>query len=87
MSKENDKFPVLYSGRRPKKDGFPDYVKWSELSEEQAQKNHAQSLTRLAERGGLSPSEIVGNVEGIGWGELGGVTEEQRQTLLARIGV
>jgi len=86
MSKENNKFPVLLSyhgGSREK--GFPTHVKWSELSESQAQKNHSQSLGRLAERGGLSPSEIVGNIKGIGWCDLGTITENQTQEALREI--
>ena len=33
------------------------------LSEEWAQRNHAQTLSRLAERGGLSLEEMAANVE------------------------
>ena len=40
----------------------PRYVRWSALNEEWAQRNHGQSLTRLAERGGLDPFEILANV-------------------------
>ena len=37
------------------------------LNEEQAQRNHGQSLKRLAERGGLSPSEALANMEKRRW--------------------
>lgn len=63
MSKEDNKFPVLHHYRRDPNDGIPDFVEWSALSEKRAQTNHSQTLTRLAERGGLSPREIVANVK------------------------
>jgi hypothetical protein len=37
---------------------------------EQAQRNHSQSLQRLAERGGMDSTEILGMVRGIGWSQL-----------------
>jgi hypothetical protein len=37
------------------------------LNEEWAQKNHSQTLKRLAERGGLDPTEIMANVERRPW--------------------
>lgn len=33
------------------------------LNEEWAQKNHSQSLERLAERGGLDPTEVMANID------------------------
>lgn len=38
--------------------------------ERQAVRNHSQSLQRLAERGGMSPCEILGIIRGINWGQL-----------------
>lgn len=55
------KFPVLGRDKWPK--DCPKYVRWDALSEDQAMKNHSQTLERLAERGGLSPVEIVLNVK------------------------
>lgn len=37
------------------------------LNEAQAQKNHGQSLQRLAERGGLSPDEALAIVQRRAW--------------------
>jgi hypothetical protein len=38
--------------------------------EEQALRNHSQSLQRLAERGGMGPTEILGIVRGLRWSQL-----------------
>ena len=50
-------FPVL----RPP-EGCAQFVTWSSLSEDLAQKHHGQSLAQLARRGGLTPYEITVNV-------------------------
>jgi hypothetical protein len=42
-------------------------IPFDRLNEEQAQKNHGQTLKMLAERGGLSPSEAIAIVNGPGW--------------------
>lgn len=44
-------------------------VPWEMLAphEAQAQRNHSQSLQRLAERGGLSAGECLAVLEGKGW--------------------
>jgi hypothetical protein len=39
--------------------------------EEQAQRNHDQTLQRLAERGGLSPAELLAVLQDRGLEELG----------------
>lgn len=39
--------------------GLPPVVPMSFLDEDTAWKNHAQTLTRLAARGGMSPMEIM----------------------------
>lgn len=56
MSTERQ-FPVLESMHRilPK---LPISVPWSVMREDRALKNHSQTLERLAQRGGLSWSEL-----------------------------
>lgn len=56
-------FPVLnqqYNVPREKRLMFPASVPWAfaETFRKQAQRNHSQTLERLAERGGLSPDEM-----------------------------
>jgi hypothetical protein len=61
-------FPILH----PAKDGVL-WLPWAMLEEheEQAKKNHGgQTLTRLAERGGLGASEAVAILEGRDWHPL-----------------
>ena len=60
MSDTEKPFPVL--GHYDYKD-CPKYINWSSLDEGWAKKIHNQTLERLAQRGGLSPSEIVMNIE------------------------
>lgn len=69
-------FPVLQQGSRAyiaelELAGCPAAVPWSLVKphEKQAQANHGQSLKRLAERGGLSPAELVHllNGHGLNW--------------------
>ena len=47
----------------------PESVDWDLVAphEAQAQRNHDQTLNRLAERGGLSPSELVTVLEDREW--------------------
>lgn len=47
-------------------------VPWSLIAphERQAQKNHDQTLERLAERGGLDPSEMVAVIEDRPWHQM-----------------
>jgi hypothetical protein len=40
------------------------------LSEKQAMKNHGQTLERLAERGGICPSEALSIMDGLHWGAV-----------------
>ena len=40
------------------------------LSEKQAMKNHGQTLERLAERGGICPSEAISIMDGLHWGAV-----------------
>lgn len=56
-----DRFPILLdSDTRRKHPHWPVSIPWDLIAphETQAVKNHAQSLRRLAERGGLSPAEM-----------------------------
>lgn len=60
-------------------------VRFDQLNEEWAQKNHSQSLTRLAERGGLSPAEALAVFERR---RYKGMTEREALiTLLIAIGL
>jgi hypothetical protein len=64
---EEKRFPVLQEVVESKRvEGMPRSVKWSALDDRQAQLNHSQTLERLAERGGLSPVEMMCNVSRIG---------------------
>lgn len=65
-------FPILqdYRWHYRRRDGqdipeCPDSMPWGliEPHDEQAKKNHGQSLRRLSERGGLAPSEAVAVLE------------------------
>jgi len=58
------------SRRFPIQDGPS--ILWSVIAphEAQAQRNHRQSLERLAQRGGLGPIEAIAVVEGLTWREL-----------------
>ncbi len=65
-------FPIL-RGFGPERDklvrlGCPRSVPWVLVAphEKQARLNHDQTLERLAQRGGLSPSELVAVVRGEG---------------------
>lgn len=62
-------FPVLGAKRRDAVPGTPVSVPWALLAphEAQAERNHYQSLRRLAERGGLSPAEMVAVLEDRPW--------------------
>lgn len=64
-------FPVLWPYKRTEeheweKAGCPRNVPWAMLApyEWQAKRHHDQTLQRLAERGGLSPCEMVAVLEG-----------------------
>lgn len=82
---DEQRFPVLWQVSRERQRawealGCPRTVPWSILEphEAQARSNHDQTLQRLAERGGLSPAEIVAVIEGHGlrWLLSGNVTDE-----------
>lgn len=63
-------FPILYRPRKPP--NAPESIPWEWLieHEEQAKRNHRQSLERLAERGGLSPMELYAVMHDLDYGEL-----------------
>lgn len=58
-------FPILIGG--PDDARCPKFIRWEALDEGQAFLNHAQSLDRLAERGGLSPCEALALIERRSW--------------------
>lgn len=85
------KFPVLWQGDRGyiaklKALKCPRSVPWEIVAphEAQAKKNHDQTLKRLAQRGGLSPEELVAVLDGKG---LRYVTEVLTEDAVARIHV
>ncbi len=63
-------FPVL---RAPA--GCAAFVRWDALDDRHAQRVHGQSLADLADRGGLSASEIVINVRRLKWTDPVDLTE------------
>lgn len=64
-----ERFPILASTTQQERDyraaGIPTAVPWSLVAphERQALLNHDQTLARLADRGGLSPSELMAVLE------------------------
>lgn len=69
------RFPILYpTGVRRREPNLPTSVAWSivEPHEPQAIKNHDQTLERLAERGGLSPTELYAVLHDQKWDALAG---------------
>ena len=64
-----DHMPVLIQYFRPKYHG-PESVPMDMLDEVQALKNHQQTLQRLAERGGLSPCEMLAVMDKRDWCRL-----------------
>lgn len=55
----------LHSDDRRNTKNCPDKIPMSMLSEWRAQRNHGQTLQRLAERGGLGAYEIIANLDGL----------------------
>lgn|GEM_PF-6557230 len=77
------RYPVLsgqtdeaYEARR-NRTPYPRSVSWELVKDhdEQAQSNHSQTLTHLAERGGLSPLELWCVVNDKKWHQKGDMTE------------
>lgn len=54
------------------------------LNEQQAKRNHGQTLDRLAERGGICPAEALAIMDGLGWGSVK-VCDENDLLLLRRV--
>ena len=70
-------FPVLWQGdrkylKRLAELKCPKHVPWDFIAahEKQCLSNHGQTPQRLADRGGLSPAEMVGVVEGLSWNDI-----------------
>ncbi len=85
-------FPILLHWSHARRSewerlGCPSEVPWSfvEQHEQQALRNHSQTLHRLAERGGLSPCEMVAVVEDREWESMSDAAAIERlRDLLAR---
>ena len=75
-------FPVL----NPPK-GCALYVPWDKLDEKWALHVHSQTLKRLAERGGLCPAEIYGNIHKLEWRDLSRVYVGKAVDLVNRLAV
>lgn len=70
-------FPVI----NPPK-GCPTHVPWSALDEEMAYKNHRQTLSRLAERGGLNVIEIYLNYHKIDIKDFRSISQQDAIALI-----
>ena len=75
--KNPKRFPVLWPpGRKVeaalREAGCPHYVPWNLVAahEDQAITNHGQTVQRLAERGGMSPLELVAVLTDRCWSKL-----------------
>lgn len=83
------RFPILRSGR----DKHPfKWVPWDviEAHRKQAEKNHLQTLERLAQRGGLSASELYLALEDRALYDRAGhdtLTEKERWAELEKLGI
>lgn len=86
-----DTFPVLWQGspfvRELADLGFPRTIPWDLVAphENRALTNHSQSLTRLAERGGLSPQELIAVLTDKHWKETYTLTNAFAVAVLLRI--
>lgn len=63
-------FPVLFSiscREELRALDCPKFIRWDALSDGWAYQNHSQTLERLAQRGGLDPTELVANLERREW--------------------
>lgn len=78
-------FPILRDRRAPTDARRSVPWAWVALHEAQARRNHDQSLERLAERGGLSPAELLCVVHGKSLREImrGTITAEHAERWLA----
>lgn len=73
----NKPFPVL----KPPKD-CPASVPWSTLDEAHAYKIHGQTLSRLAERGGLDVKEIYINYYKLGLRDINAIAQQAAMALV-----
>ena len=71
------RFPILWPAARAARQelealGCPRSVLWPAVAphEKQALENHGQTLERLAQRGGLSPRELLAVLRGVGWHDV-----------------
>ncbi len=62
MKEEIKMFKVLRGYDKSELKSLPSFIPWDMLNEEQAQRNHSQTLNRLNERGGLCVTEILANI-------------------------
>lgn len=68
-----DKMPIMIGqcdGDRRKYPDAPKFIAMALLNEEWAQRNHSQSLHRLAERGGLAPCEALAIMDKRRWHKM-----------------
>ena len=73
-------FPVMFQSRDQRVLGIPELIDWDfvEPHREQAMRNHDQSLERLAERGGLTPCELLAVLENRKWQAMSDVAAANR---------
>lgn len=78
MSERRPMFPLQSRGYP----GIPSEIPWAIVANygESAMRNHDQTLERLAERGGLSPCELIAVLEQRQWRKM--TPDEVRSTLL-----
>lgn len=66
-------------------EGCPASVTWSSLNLDHAERVHSSTLVRLAQRGGMTPIEIFGNVRRIPAREYGRIKLAEALDLVKRI--
>lgn len=78
-------FPIMAEYGGHAKENTTDYIPWEVIAahEEQAMRNHSQTLQRLAERGGLSYCEALAVIDDRPWCPMRQV--DAKQTVYARI--
>lgn len=71
MNPTDKTFPILYGFRKrtTRTDPGPTSVPWAMVAQHEARalKNHGQTLSRLAERGGLDPVELLAVLDDKPW--------------------
>lgn len=73
-------FPVMFLSRDQRVLGIPELIDWAfvEPHRKQAQTNHNQTLEQLADRGGLTPAELVAVLEDRKWSPMSDVAAANR---------